>query len=647
MFQTLWHRPQQRPVDIDEPSRQNLPVRLLITTGLALALAVPGAIRSQSDSGYVAQQQRMTKLHVVDLVESWLEATDVPGAVVAVVEGSHVLLLEGFGLADTEREIPVDPATTIFRVGDLVRAMTATAVLQLAEQGAFGLESDISQQPGLEFLAEDSLGAVTPAQLLLHTAGIDHRIVASRARTRPEQIPLGTYLELRMPPRVRPPGLLSIPSIHGYALAGRLIEVVSGDTFDSHLDEVLFAPLGMSNTAVAPDRLARDRIATGYRLNNGQLTAVLPDYSQTIPASALLTTGDDLAKWMRAILAGGSLAGHQVLTHASTERLLDRQFSHHESLPGRTLAFQEGWHLSPRELYLASTGNGFSAVLVLLPDRHVGLFVALNREIDCLDLTYEILDPFHTPKSVEVEASGSVETWPDNGLSGFWQDAGVSESTAEKLVSLVRQDRIQRAADGSLKWRSRTLDPTGSGCFQERDGHTRLCIVDGPNSGRFAVLGDLVLEKLDWYATRPVQIFLWITFTAVFLAAGWPRAPLPTRHLALRPDDSFSPRWPGSAARVAATLHFLFIALLAVVLAVEMRSESTTLLYEIPIWVLVVLTLPLVAAVLTLVAAMGLGPVWRSTRSSLGYRLLFTGLILALVTFLPFLWSWNLLGFHI
>ena len=154
-------------------------------------------------------------------------------------------------------------------------------------------------------------------------------------------------------------------------------------------------------------------------------------------------------------------------------------------------------------------------------------------------------------------------------------------------------------------------------------------------------------KRSSWYASRPVQVTLWIAFAALFLAAGWPRAPLPNRHPGLRPDDTFAPRWPGYLARIAATLHFVFIASLAGVLATSLRTGSTTLLYEIPDFFWALLSLPLLAATLTFAATVGLWPVWRSARTTLAHRIRFTALIGALLAFLPFLRSWNLLGFHI
>lgn len=647
MFQCPNHPWGGGPVDFGEPSRQNLRVRSRAFTTLATALIATGAAWAQHEPGYLELQQRMATLHVTPLVEDWLAESGVPGAALAIVEGDQNLILEGFGLADTGRGLVVDPATTIFQVGDLVRSMTATAVLQLAEQGVLDLDSDLSRRADLEFLTPDTLGPLTAAQLLLHTAGLDQRQVATRARN-PEDIrDLGAYVEARMPARIRSPGLVSIPSTHGYALTGRLIEIAAGVDFDTYLEREIFAPLSMSNTAVGPGRLATDQFATGYRRAAGQLTRVVPDFPQALPASSLSTTAADMAQWMKVVLSGGSLGGYQLLTAHGIDQLMNRGFTYHERLPGRTLAFLEGDHFSPRELYLASTGNGFSAVMVLLPDQRVGLFAAFNGEIDLWGLVYQILELFDSPTDVRPEPTGASGNGPRRGLSGFWQDAAVSQSTAEKLVALVRQDRIRAPADGSLIWRARTFVPLGSDCFQEKDSLARLCVVNGPNQERLIAVGDLVFEKLRWYSARHTQMALWIAFATLFLAAGWPRAPLPNRQSSLRPDDAFSPRWPRSLARLAAAVHFVFIASLTVVLAIHLRADTTVLLYEIPAFVIAALCLPLVAAGLTLGATLGLVPVWRSSKVARADRLRFTLVVLALLAFLPFLWSWNLLGFHL
>ena len=499
----------------------------------------------------------------------------------------------------------------------------------------------------MSFLKTRGLGPLTPAQLLLHTAGLDHRTAVTRARTADSVEPLGTYLRRRMPPRVRPPAQISIPSSHGYALAGLLVEEVSGESFASYLSNNLFRPLGMSNTTVTPGSLADESIATGYRGGEAGLAVVPPVYAQTIPASFLLTTASDMARWLLALVNYGSFDGNQILSVAGVENLFVRQFTNHESLPGRTLAFNEGRRYSPSELYLAATGDGFSAVMVLLPHRRVGVFAAVNGELDLWSVVYEILDRFDSRVDRRFDPIPIPNSTTAHRFAGYWRDATVPLASAEKLLSFIRQDRILRLDAGAIGWRSRSFIAVGPTSFQESDGERLLGFVEGPGPVRFAATEYQVFEKLTWYEARPVQMALWTLFAAVFLAAGWPRLSLPHRHLLLEPDDAFSPRWPLSLARFAATVQFVFIVALAILVASGLRSGASPLLYRIPPVVFAVLSLPLVGAALTLVAIPGLGPVWRSARWTLGRRLRLTFLLLALVVFLPFLWSWNLLGFEI
>ncbi len=621
-------------------------IRRLLATG-ALGLFVSGPAIPQSDSGYLDQQRRMARLHVIDLVREWLESTSVPGCAVALVEGDQTLFLEGFGVADTDEEGIVDPLTTVFVTGQLVRAMTATAVLQLAERGALELQADPAGQSGLRRYVDVPFGHFTPTDLLLHTAGIDPRVVATRARDPEELEDLDIYLRRRMPAQVRPPGTVSVPSTHGYALAGRLVEIASGQRFDTYLSQQIFEPLGMIHTSVGPVEPPVGRVATGYRQGRQGWVPVLGDFCRSIPASGLLTSAGDMATWMKAVLSPRTLGNRRILDREGVAQLLEPQFSHHPSLPGRTLAFQQGQRLSPREIFLTSTGNGFSSVLGFLPERRVGFFVALNSEADVWDLASRILAPFDSPAAQASDVSPLMSAWPEVELDGFWQDASISRTTAERLLSLVRQDRIRQSDDGVLRWRRVSFEPQMPPCFAERGGDTRLCVVEGENGELYLAIGALVLVRLDWFATWPVQMALWIAFTTCFLVSGWPRLALPNRHGALRPDDSYPPRWPTTFARVAAALHFLFIALLTIFLAIETRTGANTLLYDVPVWVLAALTLPLLAAALTMIAASGLGLVWRSSHSWLADRLRFTILILVLLAFLPFLWSWNLLGYQL
>ena len=645
----------RRSVDIHRASRQNptvpshhhLSKGTLIWSIIALWSLIPGAIGAQLDSTYRDQKQRLADLHVRPLIDTWLERSGGPGGVVALVDRDQVLILQGFGLSDTSRRSPVDPNTTLFQVGELVRSMTATAVLRLAERGLLSLDDDLSRRHDMQFVEVGPFGAFTLEQLLLHTAGFDHRVIASRTDSVDRIQPLARYLQRRMPPRVRPSGQISTPSTHGYSLAGLLVERATSMTFEDSLDELVFAPFEMSHTTVDPSSLLAADLAAGYRRHHEQLSDVVADYPQTIPASFLLTTAADMARWLQIILTDGSLDGQHLLGSESINRLLTPQFAHHASLPGRTLAFKEGPRFSPPELYLAARGHGFSSALLLLPHRRVGLFAAFNSELDFWGLVYPILDTFEPRRSDPITAKPVSPVMTAEHLTGYWQDAAVSKMTAEKLLAFVRQDRLVGLDDGSLSWRSRKYEPISPVEFREQDGDRWIRLLESSTPSLLAATEDRVIEKLDWYASRPIQASLWIFFATAFLITGWPRPPLPQRESSLTPTDTFSPRWPMTIARLAATLHFLFIVALAIMLASALRWKTPTLLYEISPVVYGVLVLPLLGGALTLVAIVGVGFAWRSPNWIRRQQLLLTLSTLVLALFLLFLRDWNLLGFHI
>jgi len=588
---------------------------------------------------YFDQKRRLAEFHISGLVRDWQQATGIPGVVIMLVESDQVLLQEGFGLADSD--------TTVFQVGELVRPVTAMALLQQIERGAIAPGTDISKYLQIPSLDAWFIRPVTPESLLTHSGGFDARLIASRTRRPAELLPLRVYLGRRMPPRIRAPDLVSVPSSHGYALAGLLVETVAGVPFGDYLRASVFEPLGMTDTALHGEAHLLERLAGGHRFLAGRWVSVTPDYPQTSPASSLLTTAADMGLWLRALLSGGELQGARVLTPAGAQQMLSRQFSNHPLLPGRSLGLIEGVRYWPAELYQAMRGNGYSAVLMISPKRHLGLFVAFNGEVDFWDLVHQIFDRFVAIREDPPHPSPTAGSDSHLRFSGYWSDASVPHHTVAKLLALVRQDRIRQTGDGGLMWRSRTYRPIAPLAFQQIDGTKRLCFISSSGRLSFAAADDVVLEKLPWFAAWPVQAGLWVAFAAVFLAAGWPSAKSLHRQPVLSPQVVLSPGWPLLLARLAATFHFLFLAVIAVVLAIASHQGVGLLLYEFPLAPLAVLVLPVVGGVLTLGAIIGLIVVWRSDQWSGGQRLRFAMLTAVLLAFLPFLRYWNLLGFHL
>lgn len=600
-------------------------------------MTVPCSL-AQETLEYFEQKRRLAEFHISDLVRDWQESTGVPGVVIALVEGDQVLLQEGFGVADS--------ATSIFQVGELIRPITAMALLQQIERGAIAPGTDIAEYLQLPSLDARFIRAVTPESLLTHTSGFDERLIASRVRRPDKLLPLAVYLGRRMPPRTRAPDLVSVPSSHGYALAGLLVETVAGMPFADYLSARVFEPLGMTDTSLQDEAHLLDRLIGGHRYLADRWVSVASDYPQTSPASSLLTTATDMGLWLRALLSGGTLQGVHVLSPTSAQQMLSRQFSNHPLLPGRSLGFTEGIRYSPSELYQAVRGNGYSAVLMISPERRLGLFAAFNGEVDFWNLVHQIFDRFVAIREDPSRPSPPALSDSHLRLSGYWRDASVPHHTVAKLLALIRQDRIRQIGDGSLVWRSHTYRRIAPLAFQQIDGTRRLCFISRAGRLSFAAADGVVLEKLPGFAAWPIQAGLWVAFAAIFLAAVWPSARSLHRQPVLSPQVMLSPGWPLLLARLAATFHFFFLAVIAVFMAVASR-EGTGLLHGVPLAPVAVLVLPVVGGVLTLGAIIGLVVVWRSDQWSGGQRLRFIMLAAVLVAFLPLLHYWNLLGFHL
>ena len=268
--------------------------------------------------------------------EAQMNRLHIPGLVLTVVKDGEAILTKGFGWADMESGTPVAAEKTVFRVGSVSKLFTATALLQLAERGRIDLNADVGRYLNPVKIDESFREPVTAAHLLTHTAGFDDRYIGIAARRRVDRLPLPEYIAARLPPRIRPPGELIAYSNHGYALAGLLVEEISGVPFESYVDEHIFRPLRMTRTSFElPARLKTD-LAVGYRYLKDEYLPASYDYFNVAPASSLSSTATDMARFLIAQLQDGSYQGARILSSETKDEMQRRHFAHHPRLPGRT-----------------------------------------------------------------------------------------------------------------------------------------------------------------------------------------------------------------------------------------------------------------------------------------------------------------------
>lgn len=319
-------------------------------------------------------------------LEAWLDgffpyalaAGDVAGAVVVVVKDGEVLLQKGYGYADLETREPVDPEATLFRPGSVSKLFTWTAVMQLVEQGKVELDADVNQYIDFAIPAGDA-GPVTLRQIMTHTTGMEEQIRALITANAEEITPLGEALKYWVPERIHAPGTTPAYSNYATALAGYIVERVSGMPFDDYVEQNIFEPLGMEHSSfrqpLPPELLAG--MSKGYaRASEGKAKDY--EFISLAPAGSLAATGADMARFMIAHLEGGAYRDGRILQPETVRRMHTTGQASVEPLNRMMLGFYETSVNGHRAIAHGGDTQWFHSDLQLFPDDGIGIFVSMN-----------------------------------------------------------------------------------------------------------------------------------------------------------------------------------------------------------------------------------------------------------------------------
>ncbi len=303
------------------------------------------------------------------------------GVVVAVVQHGEVLFQKGYGWADLEARVPADAEQSLFRIASISKTFVWTALMQLVERGLVDLDADVNRY--LDFQVPDTLPEpILVKHLMAHTAGFEDRNIGTSARRADEVLPLREFLVTTMPERVRTPGSAVAYSNYGSALAGYIIERVTGESWSDYVDRHVLQPLRMHSTnvqvTVPPALVARH--AVSYTFDGGGLIPAPFSYMHDNPAGVMSSTAADMARYMLVHLGRGKHGGVRILESETALRMQTPLFSAHPAI-GPVL---HGFFRSDQngEIILGHGGdtNQFHSDLKLFPERGIGLFVSFNSD---------------------------------------------------------------------------------------------------------------------------------------------------------------------------------------------------------------------------------------------------------------------------
>jgi len=302
-----------------------------------------------------------------------LERGRIPGAVVVVVRGDQVLLEKGYGFSDVAKRKPVLPETTLFRPGSVSKLFTWTAVMQQVEAGKLDLDKDVNSY--LDFKIPPYQGKpITLRNIMTHTAGFEESVRYLISNDPKAAMALKKQMPLALPQRVFAPGTTPAYSNYATALAGYIVERVSGEDFDTYVETHIFKPLGMAHSSFRqplPANLA-PLMSGGYP----DVTQKARPFEMVIPAPAgsLSASGADMGKFMIAHLNDG--AG--LLKPETAKMMHDFKAPGVGPLNSMALGFYEQQVNGHRAIAHGGDTVWFHSYLWLFPDADVGVFISMN-----------------------------------------------------------------------------------------------------------------------------------------------------------------------------------------------------------------------------------------------------------------------------
>ncbi|WP_033022556.1 serine hydrolase domain-containing protein [Streptomyces rimosus] len=320
-------------------------------------------------------------------VAEMLNRHSVGGLALGVVRDGRVEHFVGHGFADLAARTPISEDTA-FRIASISKTFTAIAVMQLWERGLVDLDAPAGSYLKAFRLSPAKAGfrPATLRHLLTHTAGIGELrgpgdlLRANAGEGVKPGRPLPSLAEYyRRGLRVdAEPGTQWTYANHGFATLGQIVEDVSGEPFDRYLRERVFTPWGMNDTDLVRSERIRGRLATGYELRARGLKAVTDRERTTPGASSVCSTTRDMARYVSALLNGGTNAHGSAVKHTTLATMFAPHYQPDPRVPGMGLAFFRGEADGHRFVEHQGILPGFTSQLFVAPDDGIAVIALTN-----------------------------------------------------------------------------------------------------------------------------------------------------------------------------------------------------------------------------------------------------------------------------
>lgn len=587
-----------------------------------------------------------------------LQAHNIAGATVAVVKDGQLFFAKGYGYADVEKKIPVDPEKTLFRPGSVSKLFTWTAVMQLVEQGKLDLDADVNKYITQFQIPATFKEPITLRNIMTHTTGFEDGAIGFLFVNSPDRfMPLAEALKKHMPARINPPATDmgnytgSAYSNWATALAGLIVANVSGMSFEDYIDKNIYAPLGMTHATFReplPASIAA-HMSGGYVMKNGVFEKKGFEYIHNFaPAGSMSASATDMARFMIAHLQDGRYGDVQILKPETAQLMHTRAFAGDPHVNGIALGFYELYSNGRRTINHGGATAIFKSDLMLLPEEKVGLFISFNGPAGTLagmQIRKAFMDRYFPAQTPDLKVAADFSKRAQD-YAGTYRTNRNNFSSNEKVLASMGDATVVPLPSGRILTVGLLGGPTQWGeiapdVFRKIDGEDVIAFKRDANGKVNAVITNFTFmsyAKIAPLASGKVHGILLGIGILLFIAALI--TAIATRRTERdMPRKARQARWILAATGVA-DITFLVLA------GIALATGLDEMIFGFPPLFSVALAFPLLSIVLTLAAVVYAGIVWKERFWSLGGRIVYSLTVLFAVIFLLILNYWNLIGYN-
>ena len=590
------------------------------------------------------------------VMKTQIDQLHLSSAVITVVKNGRVLYARGYGNANIAAGTAIDPETSLFRIGSITKLFTWTAVMQLVEQGKLNLDADVNTYLTGFKIPNTYSKPVTLRALMTHSAGFEDGALGYLITEDSTRVPpLAVAMKEHMPARVRPPLVLSAYSNYSAALAGLIVQQVSGEPYNDYVKNHILDPLGMKYATVQeplPAALKPDSV-TGYTRANGIFVAKPFEYVGGFrPAGSGAMSAIAMTHFMIAHLQDGEYNGARILQPQTAQLMHHAAFGNNPKLPEMALGFYEqdmnGQHVIGHE----GDTQYFHSALFLIPDKQVGIFMSYSGSAGApmrASTLQAFFDRYFPAPPLTIPPAPANFAQTAQKYTGNFRFARHSYTKFDK-AELIAQPPITvsvlpktgRLLVSGLGADPEQFAPLGNGIFQQIEGHDQLGFTqDSAGNVTALSLGSLPFmgtERIPWNEVPSLGYVMLAISTLLFLST------LLTWYYR-RKDIKALPSDRKRAFRLSALTAIWFFATF-IVLLIVLTAAAASLGSAIPMSLKVALVMPIIFVLLTIAMIIATIQAWLRSYWGAVWRVQYTLVTLVAICVCLFFNQWNLLGWR-